>query len=39
VPPAALAGLSGSAQIEGPRTSWVGLLGKRVYRWVRTDLL
>ena len=39
VPPAALAGLSGSAQIEGPRTSWVGLLGKRIYRWVRTDLL
>jgi multidrug resistance efflux pump len=39
VPPAALAGLSGSAQIQGPRTSWVGLLGKRIYRWVRTDLL
>jgi multidrug resistance efflux pump len=39
VPPAALAGLSGAAQIEGPRTSWVGLLSKRIYRWVRTDLL
>jgi HlyD family secretion protein len=38
-PAAALAGLTGAAQIVGPRTSWLGLLGKRLYRWVRTDLL
>jgi multidrug resistance efflux pump len=39
VPMHALAGLTGAAQISGDRTSWLGLLSKRVYRWVRTDLL
>jgi multidrug resistance efflux pump len=39
VPTHALAGLTGAAEISGDRTSWLGLLSKRVYRWVRTDLL